>query len=270
MTFARLPEPVGPDPRDVDFPGKAEALRWLESHRLALYGCVRLAFETGLYEDAWALCEPLWTHFLDHPHYADITDAFRMGVAAADRAEFLPAMVRMRCQLARPLWEQGLYDEAAEQLGQALNASEALGESVPERKLRASAVEFRGLLKSELGDWPGAAADFEAAKEAHAEMGNAYGVLLQTYLLGRTALRRGVPGGGQATGSCPRDGTAAGARAHGRSNWVRTGPRTKAGGQGRRGTRVGERGSRRRPRSGLGRGRGTYSGGTGDSGGRPR
>ncbi|MFF1646854.1 NB-ARC domain-containing protein [Streptomyces sp. NPDC058240] len=191
MTFAGLPESVGPDPRDVDFPGKTEALRWLESHRLALYGCVRLAFEAGLYEDAWALCEPLWTHFLDHPHYADITDAFRTGVAAADRAEFLPAMVRMRCQLARPLWEQGLYDEAAEQLRHALNASEALGESLPERKLRASTVEFRGLLKSELGDWPGAAADFEAAKAAHAEIGNAYGVLLQTYLLGRTALRRG-------------------------------------------------------------------------------
>ncbi|MFJ7630640.1 NB-ARC domain-containing protein [Streptomyces sp. NPDC097595] len=191
MTFARLPEPVGPDSRDIDFPGRTEALRWLESHRLALYGCVRLAFEAGLYEDAWALCEPLWTHFLDHPHYADITDTFRMGVAAADRTEFLPAMVRMRCQLARPLWEQGLYDEAAEQLVHALNGSEALGASPLERRLSASTVEFRGLLKSELGDWSGAAADFEAAKAVHAEAGNAYGVLLQTYLLGKTALRRG-------------------------------------------------------------------------------
>ncbi|MEV0785546.1 NB-ARC domain-containing protein [Streptomyces sp. NPDC050423] len=191
MTFAELPGPAGPDRHDVEFSGKTGALRWLGSQRLALYGCVRIAFEAGHYEDAWALCEPLWTHFLDHPHYADITDAFRTGVAAADRAESLPAMVRMRCQLARPLWEQGLHDEAAEQLRRAFHASEALGESLPERKLRASTVEFRGLLKSETGDWPGAAADFEAARAAHAEIGNAYGVLLQTYLLGRTALRRG-------------------------------------------------------------------------------
>ncbi|MGW2588248.1 hypothetical protein ACWCYZ_44610 [Streptomyces virginiae] len=191
MTFAQLPVAVSPDVPDVEFQGKTEALRWLESHRLALYGCVRLAFETGLHEDAWALCEPLWTHFLDHPHYADITDAFRTGVAAADRTEFLPAMIRMRCQLARPLWEQGLYHEAAEQLEQALNASETLQDSPAERKLKASTVEFRGLLKSETGDWAGAAADFEAAKAVHAEIGNAYGVLLQTYLLGRTAVRSG-------------------------------------------------------------------------------
>ncbi|QDY78201.1 NB-ARC domain-containing protein [Streptomyces qinzhouensis] len=191
MTFAVVPEPVAASVPDAELLGKPEALRWLESHRLALYGCVRLAFDDGLYEDAWALCEPLWTHFLDHPHYADVTDAFRTGVAAADRAECLPAMVRMRCQLARPLWEQGLYEEAAEQLRHALGAAAALGESPMELKLRASTVEFQGLLKAETGDWTGAAVDFEAAKAAHAEIGNVYGVLLQTYLLGRTALRSG-------------------------------------------------------------------------------
>ncbi|AYN38869.1 hypothetical protein D9753_08010 [Streptomyces dangxiongensis] len=192
MTFAD-PVAVVEDVPDVDFAGKAQALRWLESQRLALYGCVRLAFETELYEDAWALCEPLWTHFLDHPHYADVTDAFRTGVAAADRLECLPAMVRMRCQLARPLWEQERYDEAAEQLRHALGASEALGESAQERKLKASVREFQGLLKSAQRDWTGATADFEAARQVHAAIENAYGVLLQTYLLGRTALSQGEP-----------------------------------------------------------------------------
>ncbi|MFI1831622.1 NB-ARC domain-containing protein, partial [Streptomyces sp. NPDC020412] len=68
MTFA--PSPLTTSVPDAEFADKPEALRWLESHRLALYGCVRLAFDDGLYEDAWALCEPLWTHFLDHRHYA--------------------------------------------------------------------------------------------------------------------------------------------------------------------------------------------------------
>ncbi|WP_367133165.1 MULTISPECIES: hypothetical protein [Streptomyces] len=194
MTFAVVPDVRdAPDAPDVEFSGKPEALRWMESQRLALYGCVRSAFEAGLYEDAWALCEPLWTHFLDHPHYADVTDAFRAGVAAADRLEYLPAMVRMRCQLARPLWEQEQYDEAAGHLRHALGASEALGDSPQERKLKASVREFRGLLKSAQGEWSGATADFEAAREVHAEIGNAYGVLLQTHLLGRTALSLDEP-----------------------------------------------------------------------------
>ncbi|MEU2183488.1 NB-ARC domain-containing protein [Streptomyces thermolilacinus] len=210
MTFAEIPGPVaatfpgGPGPvaatttdgpatvADISFPGKPEALRWLETQRLALYGCVRLAFDAGLYEDAWALCEPLWTHFLDHPHYADVIDAFRTGVEAADRAESPLAMIRMRCQLARPLWEQGRHEEAAEQLRRALGAAEALGRSPRERKLKASTVEFRGLLKSETGDLTGAAEDFATSRAIHREIGNGYGVLLQTYLLGRTALRRGA------------------------------------------------------------------------------
>ncbi|MFE4588216.1 tetratricopeptide repeat protein [Streptomyces laurentii] len=198
MTLAEPPAPAADDAQDaatagpdVDFADKAAALTWLDEHRTALYGSVRTAFASGLDEDAWALCESLWTHFLDHPHYADVIDAFRTGVAAADRSEHLGARIRMRCQLARPLWEQGRYDEAAEQLDRALSASELLGTENAERKLRASTLEFRGLLAAEAGDWAAAVADFEASRAIHAEIGNGYGVLLQTYLLGKTALRRG-------------------------------------------------------------------------------
>ncbi|MFI6157179.1 NB-ARC domain-containing protein [Kitasatospora sp. NPDC051170] len=195
MTFAPPVEPVGPEVADVDFPDAAAAYRWLESARLALFGCVRTAAGDGHYEDAWALCEPLWTHFLDHPHYADVIDAFRFGVAAADRSEFLPAMVRMRCQLARPLWEQGFHEEAAEHIDHALRASRLLDGVLPDRaqarRLQASVMEFNGLLKSSNGDLSGAAVEFEASRAVHAEIGNEYGVLLQTYLLGRTALAGG-------------------------------------------------------------------------------
>ncbi|MFG2116115.1 hypothetical protein ACGFRB_26345 [Streptomyces sp. NPDC048718] len=192
MTLAAPPAPAGPlDGPDVDFAGKAAALRWLDDHRAALYGCVRLAFASGLDEDAWALCEPLWTHFLDHPHYADVIDAFRTGVAAADRSEHLGARIRMRCQLARPLWEQGRYAEADEQVRRAVAASEHLGTDAGDRRLRASALEFGGLLAAEAGDWPGAVAGFEASRAIHAAIGNAYGVLLQTYLLGKAALGSG-------------------------------------------------------------------------------
>ncbi|MBC2876707.1 MULTISPECIES: tetratricopeptide repeat protein [Streptomyces] len=190
MTFAEAGDAL-PGVPDVEFAGKAAALRWMESHRLALYGCVRVAYESGLDEDAWALCEPLWTHFLDHPHYADVTDAFGRGLAAAQRLERLPAAIRMRCQLARPLWEQGRYEEAAEQLRHAVSAAGALGDSADERKLKASVVEFRGKLASVQGDWASAVADFESARREHAAIGNAYGVMLQTYLLGGAAIDMG-------------------------------------------------------------------------------
>ncbi|MBH1937162.1 hypothetical protein I5Q34_23310 [Streptomyces sp. AV19] len=193
MTFA-APEPPVEGAPDVEFAGKGEALRWLEAERLALYGCVRTASGSGLSAHAWALCEPLWTHFLDHQHYADVVDAFRTGADAARRDGNLSALIRMRCQLARPLWEQERHDEAEEELRHAAAAAEALGDSVPERKLKASVTEFRGKLKSVRGQWAAAAEDFASSREQHRAIGNAYGVLLQTHLLGRTALDMGEPG----------------------------------------------------------------------------
>ncbi|MEV6977735.1 NB-ARC domain-containing protein [Kitasatospora sp. NPDC093806] len=186
---AEAPAPAGVP--DLDFPDARSALRWLEQERLALYGCVRIAAEDGLDEEAVALCEALWTHFLDHRHYADVTEAFERGVAAAVRAERLAATVRMRCQLARPFWEQRRYEEAAEELRLAVNGARLLGDSPEERKLRASAVEFRGKLASVRGDHAAAVPDFEAARAEHRAIGNDYGVMLQTYLLGRAAAALG-------------------------------------------------------------------------------
>ncbi|WEH32866.1 NB-ARC domain-containing protein [Streptomyces sp. AM 4-1-1] len=195
MTFAERVAPLTGAP-DVEFTAKTDALRWLETERLALHGCVRTAHAHGMDAEAWALCEPLWTHFLDHPHYADTLDSFRTGAAAALRSGHLPALVRMRCQLARPLWEQRAYDEARDELEQAVRATELFGDAeqpARERKLRASALEFRGKLASVQGDWAGAAVDFEASLRIHAEIGNDYGVLLQTYLLGQAAAATGDP-----------------------------------------------------------------------------
>ncbi|WP_380280740.1 NB-ARC domain-containing protein [Kitasatospora purpeofusca] len=186
---AEAPAPA--DVPDLPFSDTGTALRWLEDERLALYGCVRIAAEDGLDEEAVALCEALWTHFLDHRHYADVIDAFGRGVAAAVRSERLAATVRMRCQLARPLWEQHRYEQAAEELRLAVHGARLLGDSPEERKLRASAVEFRGKLASVRGDWAAAVPDFEAAREEHRAIGNAYGVMLQTYLLGRAAVAMG-------------------------------------------------------------------------------
>ncbi|WP_062213983.1 hypothetical protein [Streptomyces sp. NBRC 109706] len=183
------PVPADPDAPDVSFgttdePQPADGRRWLADERHALHGSVADANRLGLDTEAWALCEPLWTHFLDHPHYADTTDSFRLGIASAQRAEHIPALARMRAQLARALWEQDEFDAAAEEIAGALAAVELLDDTPRDRKLAASVVEFRGTLHGRRGDWQSAAADFASARQTHRAIGNAYGVLLGTYRLG--------------------------------------------------------------------------------------
>ncbi|MEU6994200.1 tetratricopeptide repeat protein [Streptomyces sp. NPDC046465] len=200
MTFAE-PAPALPDTPDADFgitsadgdkQRKAKALHWLEAERLVLHDCVRVAHAHGLDDEAWALCEPLWTHYLDHPHLTQVIETFAAGRDAALRAGHpLAALVRMRCQLARPLWERGRYEDAEAELRLAAAATEALGDGPRERKLRASVIEFRGLLGAARGEWAAAAAEFEASARIHTEIGNAYGAMLQTYLLGKARTELG-------------------------------------------------------------------------------
>ncbi|MCT2590799.1 hypothetical protein LHJ74_12900 [Streptomyces sp. N2-109] len=191
LTVAGLVPPL-PSAPDVQFERAAQAYHWLENERHALYGCVRLAYASGADAEVVALCEPLWTHFLDHPHHADTVDAFGTGVASAQRAGLLPALVRMRCQRARPLWEQERFEEAANELDQAGGAAEALPATFGDRdKLRASVMEFRGMLLSAQGDWAGAAELFRASRETHRAIPNPYGVMLQTYRLGQATAELG-------------------------------------------------------------------------------
>ncbi|MFI9719775.1 hypothetical protein ACIHFE_08980 [Streptomyces sp. NPDC052396] len=191
LTLA-APVPALPAP-DVPLSGPAAAYDWLETERHTLHGCVTLAHAGQLDDAAWALCEPLWTHYLDHPHHAEVIDSFRIGRDAAQRAGRVAALARMRCQLARPLWERGRFAEAGRELEAAVNARQALGSSEAERKLSASVTEFRGMLRSAQGDWAGAATDFEESRAAHQAMGNDYGVLLQTHRLGQAAAALGDP-----------------------------------------------------------------------------
>ncbi|HEY3685992.1 MAG TPA: NB-ARC domain-containing protein [Streptosporangiaceae bacterium] len=188
MTFAERVPPI-PGAPDVPLETKAQALQWLESERHTLYGCIAMAYALGLDSSAWALCEPLWTHYLDHPHYADALDGFRTGLAAAQRCGDVRAVARMRCQIARPCWEQGRFDEAERELDQALTASETM--SGDNRKLRASVRESHGMLRAVQGDWEGAATEFSAALRIHQEIDNAYGVMLQTYRLGQAVAALG-------------------------------------------------------------------------------
>ncbi|GLW56154.1 tetratricopeptide repeat protein [Kitasatospora phosalacinea] len=180
---------------------KAGALHWMEANRHALYGAVGLAHDDDRDEDAVAIAESLWTHFLDHPRYADATGAFRTAVVAADRGGNLLARVRTRSMLARPLWGQGCFAEAAAATEQACALAELLDDSYEHRRMAGSAIDFRGQLAlargesalahgdrtAALADFAAARADFTTARGIQLGIGNAYGAALQTYQLAKTA-----------------------------------------------------------------------------------
>ncbi|QKW22955.1 ATP-binding protein [Kitasatospora sp. NA04385] len=227
--------PPLPGVPDADLgPARTDALRWMEANRHALYGAVGLAHADGRDEDAVALAESLWTHFLDHPrhakspddpgisgpsgpsgpevsadpvegHRSDAVDAFRTAVAAADRTGHLPARVRTRSMLARPLWEQGRFEEAAAELDLACALARLLDDSAEHRRMAGSAVDFRGQLALARGEsalrqgerdaaqahFAAARADFTTARGIQLGIGNAYGAALQTYQLAKTAAAAG-------------------------------------------------------------------------------
>ncbi|MFE4056961.1 tetratricopeptide repeat protein [Streptomyces sp. NPDC059096] len=180
------PVPALPYAPDVPFEGEAEARSWLDTERKALYGLVGTASDLGEDTHAWSLCEPLWKHYEDHHNHTDAIRAFGTGRDAARRegsAEATKALIRMRCQLAQALWKAGRPEEADTETRQALRSAESV---VPDTKLHASALEFRGKFLAACGRPDDAVPYFERSRALHAALPNPYGVLLQSLLLGRT------------------------------------------------------------------------------------
>ncbi|NUV60889.1 NB-ARC domain-containing protein [Streptomyces sp. CAI-85] len=168
------------------------AARWLDEERHVLFACSRLAHARGMDTETVALSEPVWTHALDHPHQSEVAEVLRRAVDSAVRYGGNAGwLVRTRCQLARPLWESEELAAAQEQIDGAMSALELLGESERERKLAASAVEHRGMLKGARGEWSSALGDFAGARDLHRAIPNPYGVLLMTYRMGEASAKTG-------------------------------------------------------------------------------
>lgn len=189
---APLEDPKATENEEVRAERAERAAHWLDEERQVLFACSRLAHARGMDTEVVALSEPMWTHALDHPHQSEATKVFRRAVDSAVRHGGNAAwLVRTRCQLARRLWESGELDEAQVQIDGAMSAVDLLGHSDQERKLAASAVEHRGMLKGARGDWNAALADFAGSRDMHRAIGNTYGALLQTYRMGEASAKAG-------------------------------------------------------------------------------
>lgn len=187
-----LEDPKATEDKRVRAVRAERAAHWLYEERHVLFACSRLAHARGMDTEVVALSEPVWTHALDHPHQSEVIEVFRRAVDSAVRHGGNAGwLVRTRCQLARPLWESGELSEAGVQIDSAMSAAQLLGDSERDRKLAASAVEHRGMLKVARGEWSSALDDFTGSRDLHRAIDNSYGVLLQTYRMGEANAKAG-------------------------------------------------------------------------------
>ncbi|MFI6585665.1 hypothetical protein [Embleya sp. NPDC050493] len=184
LRLGTAPEPpstTAPVPRP-SFPGRAEALTWLDDERSNLLAVLRAAAERGWHDAVWRLCESLWALYHSRKHYADWIESHQLGIAAAQWEGRPDAEVRMRNQLARAFHELRDYDRAETELR---GAEDLLG-VVDDARLSGVVWETRGLLEL-AGDRPEkAVALFTRAREAN--VGDTHGVLVQSYNLGQALI----------------------------------------------------------------------------------
>lgn len=194
---APLPDPAAAETGEDRAERSALASRWLYQQRHALCASARLAHARGLDAEVVALSEPLWTFALDHPGQPDVLEVLRLAVDSAVRHGANAGwLVRTRCQLARPLWESGELDEAAQEMEAATAAVDLLGDTDHDRRLTASTVEFHGMLKAARGEWSAAVENFARSRDIHraresAGAAAAYGIMLQTYRMGEAQAKLG-------------------------------------------------------------------------------
>jgi tetratricopeptide (TPR) repeat protein len=165
----------------------AAALAWFEAERANLTAAQRAAAEREWDEKVWQFAEAMWLGYQNHKHFEEAREVYTLGVAAAKRTGMPEVQARMHQLLARPLMD--LEEDAL--AGRELDLATRLLERSENRRLRASVVEFTGVLYLNLGEYPAAVDAFEQARKVYEAEHNPRGVMLQEYLLGRALTAMG-------------------------------------------------------------------------------
>ncbi|MFJ4005134.1 hypothetical protein ACIPWL_17040 [Streptomyces sp. NPDC090023] len=131
--------------------------RELGRRRAGLLAAVHLAHDSGLHNEAWRLCQGLWTFYLRTAGHAEWIESHELGLASAERTGDRLATARMRYQLGFAHLDRWSVEEddprrAREHLEAALDLVrlEAPDRSEGERRTRSSALEGLGLLELKL------------------------------------------------------------------------------------------------------------------------
>lgn len=162
----------------------AAALDWLESNLAALVATVHAAHDHSMHEQAWMLCEALWSVFVHRKHFGQWIASHLVGLASARAGGDPLPQSRMRVQLGLAFRATRRTGEAREQFLTALALAREAGHPLSE----ATALEQIGLAdlaEARAGD---AIGRFAAARDIHRRLGRQRGVALADRHIGE-ALR---------------------------------------------------------------------------------
>jgi DNA-binding SARP family transcriptional activator/tetratricopeptide (TPR) repeat protein len=107
-----------------------DAVAWLAAERHVLLASVRLAVSYGFDVHVWQLAWAVTSYFDRHGHWYDATASHEEGLKAAQRLGDLRAQAIIRCCLARAYCRLERHDAAREQLRQALEHYEVVGDNL--------------------------------------------------------------------------------------------------------------------------------------------
>jgi tetratricopeptide (TPR) repeat protein len=162
------------------FGGRPDALRWLESELPGLMAAVEAAHTEGLYEEAWQLCEAMWSLFVYRKYFRYWIDAHHLGLASARGCGDRRAEARMRIQLGLAYLNLSRQEQAREEFTHALMLARQEGHLIGE----ATALEHVGLTELSLGRPEQAIGSFIASREIFLQIGEPRGVLGLTRHIG--------------------------------------------------------------------------------------
>ncbi|MGK3103048.1 tetratricopeptide repeat protein [Streptomyces sp. WAC05858] len=145
--------------RPAVYRSSLEALDGLESELPNLMAVLRAAFERGLDQLVWQLCEGMWSLFLYRKHFQDWIAAYQLGIEAAERCGNQGAKARMRNRLGIGFHNLSREEEALQEGRDSLTAARAAGHELAESE----ALQLVGMASRALGRFD---ESIEALREA--------------------------------------------------------------------------------------------------------
>ncbi|MFI0232458.1 hypothetical protein [Streptomyces sp. NPDC017086] len=162
--------------------------RELGRRRAGLLAAVHLAYDSGLYSEAWRLCQGLWTFYLRTASHAEWIETHEVGVASAQECGDPMAMARMHFQLGFAHLDRWSVEEddpnrARTHLDAALGLvrTGAPDRNEGERRTESSALEALGLLEQKLKRSQHALTRYDQAEAALAGVVHPRGLALLAY-----------------------------------------------------------------------------------------
>ncbi|GLY80572.1 hypothetical protein Airi01_088390 [Actinoallomurus iriomotensis] len=162
------------------FQGGEAALEWLEAERANLAALIEHAYQHGIHDAAWQICEAMWPLFLLHKHYNLWLRTHQIGLDAARACRNQKAEARMLVSLGYAHLSLGDYEAAVRECAEALRIDEETGHLLGQ----ASALEYLGIAALRTNHPEPAIAYFARARAIDEQVDHPRGVAMMRRHLG--------------------------------------------------------------------------------------